>query len=346
MKLPETAAETWRTHRAALHRVADDEAEPSRLLLGGGTILSARWRHRESVDIDVLLAGRRNAYALRPGGRLDLAVAVGGETVQVKEHRITVRTPEGVLDVTTSEPELEGCETAIDVEGRNETVLSTAQILRGKMNRISMALPRDAFDVITAARAEPEALEIAFNSLSAQQRTIVEEHLENANEAIAAGAAEALAGVPDHYRTPPETMGRDAARALRKHEYERVQIHRTRDGITVLTFPRHGTPRALTHGPDARRALMTSGIAEYLDANSTVSSYEAEKALNALAARNETGSVLDTGDADTVAATKAAGLKDGAAPAREAGRAAGGGGRTKDGTPARGGRPPKSPWPA
>ena len=101
MRLRGSAADTWRKHRAALHALADDEAERSDLVLGGGSILNARWHHRESIDIDMLLPGRRNANALRRGGRLDLAAAVGGTTVREKEHRVMVRTREGVLDVTT-----------------------------------------------------------------------------------------------------------------------------------------------------------------------------------------------------------------------------------------------------
>ena len=62
MKLSKAAADTWKAHRAALHRIAGDEAEPSRLLLGGGTILNARWGHRESVDIDLLLPERRTLH--------------------------------------------------------------------------------------------------------------------------------------------------------------------------------------------------------------------------------------------------------------------------------------------
>lgn len=298
MKLRGPAARTWREHRAALHALAADDAEPSNLVLGGGSILNARWGHRESIDIDMLLPGRRNAAALRRGGRLDLAAAVGGTTVREKEHRVTVRTPEGVLDVTTMKPELPGLERRIDVEGRSETVLATAQILRGKLARVRTALPRDAFDLITAARADPLALEIAVNSLSAQQRTAAREHLTQANSVIADRATDALAGVPKQYRTPGETMGTDAARTLRNHEYERVQIHRTEDGILVLTFPKHGTPRALDHGHDIDAAIRETGIGEYLDANSTVSSYEVEKTLASLAEKSETGLVLDTADAD------------------------------------------------
>ena len=75
MKLSEPAENLWRTHRDTLHRIADDIAGPSRLLLGGGTILNADWGHRQSIDIDVLPPERRNVTDLHPGRRLDLAKA-------------------------------------------------------------------------------------------------------------------------------------------------------------------------------------------------------------------------------------------------------------------------------
>ena len=302
MKLPPAAGAAWRAHREALRRIARDESQPSRLLLTGGSVLAGEWEHRESIDIDLLLPERRSIDDLGPGRRLDLEAATGGAIIRQTRYRITARTPEGVLDVTAMKPELEGCEREIEVEGATQTVLSTAQILRGKLARIKKALPRDAFDLITAARAAPAALEIAVNALSPQQRRAAKTHLRDSNEEIAITAGETLAGVPRQYETPTETMGIDAAEALRQHEYTRVQIYKTRNGISVLTLGRHGTPRVTSSTGDASRALRDSGIGEYLEANSTVSSYEVQKALEALTESQEEGLVLDTegGDEEVV----------------------------------------------
>ena len=170
MKLPTAAAAAWRAHREALRRIARDESQPSRLLLTGGSVLAGEWEHRESIDIDMLLPERRSIDDLGPRRRLDLEAATGGTIIRQTRYRIIARTPEGVLDVTAMKPELEGCEREIEVEGATQTVLSAAQILRGKLARIKKALPRDAFDLITAAKAAPAALEIAVNALSPQQR--------------------------------------------------------------------------------------------------------------------------------------------------------------------------------
>ena len=52
------------------------------------------------------------------------------------------------------------------VEGSNETVLSTAQILRGKLARATRKLGRDVYDIDTATEADPKSLEIAVNTLT------------------------------------------------------------------------------------------------------------------------------------------------------------------------------------
>ena len=165
------------------------------------------------------------------------------------------------------QPPLAGCERRMNVEGGIETVLSTAQILRGKLERIRKALPRDAFDLIAAARTDLSALESAVNSLSPDQRVTAKEHLRQSNSRIASAAGSALAGVPERHRTPHETMGRDAARALHTRVHAGANL-RGRDGIIILTVARHGTPRTATMENDPEAALRSSGIAEYLDANS------------------------------------------------------------------------------
>jgi hypothetical protein len=296
MKLREHAGTVWRKHRSPLHRIAADEKQPSRLLLGGGSILAGEWNHRESVDIDVLLPGRRTVDELGPGRRLDLAAATGGRITRQTRYRITAYTPEGVVDVAAMKPEFEGCERRLEVDGAPETVLSIAQILRGKLARIDKALPRDAFDLLTAAKAAPDALEIAVNALSADQRQAAREHLRNGNTAIGEAAGEALAAVADRYRTPADTMGRDAAEAIRRHEYTRVQIYITATGIAIVTVARHGRPRTRSYeNPDPAEVLRVSGIGEYLDANATSSGYEVEKTLEGMRENRTEGLIVEIG---------------------------------------------------
>ena len=46
------------------------------------------------------------------------------------------------------------------IDGRLETALSSAQILRGKLERADEPLARDVFDIVKANEKEPDALEV------------------------------------------------------------------------------------------------------------------------------------------------------------------------------------------
>ena len=191
-----------------------------------------------------------------------------------------------------------GIEREINVAGRNETVLRASQILRGKLRRIHKALNRDAFDLITAANTEPVALEIAFNALDADSRVKAREHLRSRDRRDATDWTHGLFEVPARYQTPLSTLGADAAETLARHEYTRVQIHQRGTETTVLTFPRHGNPRTLKIIGSPDTATRKSGMQDYLDNNTTVSSCEITQALHKAATNTGTTLVLDTADDD------------------------------------------------
>lgn len=77
LTLPEPAAGLWKASRDALSELMPEEGTWERHL-GGGTILAARWDHRESTDIDIVM---RSVFSLdglaEPGRRLHPAGAAG-----------------------------------------------------------------------------------------------------------------------------------------------------------------------------------------------------------------------------------------------------------------------------
>ena len=66
LTLPQSAAALWASKRRIVHAIPPEmfrsNIPPH---LGGGTILAARWKHRISTDIDVLLPGRNTLIDLR-----------------------------------------------------------------------------------------------------------------------------------------------------------------------------------------------------------------------------------------------------------------------------------------
>lgn len=173
MTLPEPARTLWLAARDALaDGLRRSEQEEPAYALGGGTILAARWRHRRSFDIDVIvppetqLAERRNSLE-ESFQRLHAEVVIHE---RLNKARITPTGNQGVIDVWAREPMLGKAVLNEDVEGRRERTLTTAQILRGKVERAAMQLARDAYDVLTASRNDAPALEAAITPFHAKRR--------------------------------------------------------------------------------------------------------------------------------------------------------------------------------
>ena len=134
--------------------------------LGGGSILSARWDHRLSRDLDVHLqmttTEDRRAVLDRAAG------ACGGYRIEHPQFRRIEfeRNKDNHVDVSFAAPEPRGGETTAIVDGEPTTVLSTAQIMSGKLWGRGMHSPaRDLIDIAACGKAEPKALEIAVNGL-------------------------------------------------------------------------------------------------------------------------------------------------------------------------------------
>ncbi len=222
MTLPEPARTLWKRHHKAIDRIAAAPGGESRTMLGGGSILAARWRHRESTDIDILLPDRDNIADAGEGGPLDLAAATGGRHEGSTRERLIVILENGKLDVAAIQPQLPGLESQTAVEGRSEQVLDNAQILRGESYRTDRGVTRDAFDMAVAADEDPRALEVAVNSLDEARTQIICHNLLTMNDDMVKDAKTTLRGVPPKYEKYLGRMGDAAADAAWNHRYTHV----------------------------------------------------------------------------------------------------------------------------
>ena len=299
MTLPEPARTLWRAHGAALQAAAEAHGTENRLVLGGGTVLAARWKHRDSSDLDLLLPDRESLKDTGPGGRRDLAKATGGKYNEINASQINITFAEGKLDLTAVEPRLPGLEAVTDVEGRQVTVLANAQILQGKCFRTEKGVTRDAFDIAVAGEADPRSLEIAINSLSNRDARVIRHNLITSNDAMVTQAEEGrLTGVAPRYQKYLDHLGIAAAEAIDAHRYTRVRILATEKGIRIETQTEgSATPRRDEYtGQDAAKTLVESGIGAYLNTNSKQDSRELGWTLDDVAAKRWTGTVFDSYD--------------------------------------------------
>ena len=294
MNLPEPVRHAWRQHRNTLHRIAE-YGSGGRLLIGGGTILAARWGHRLSEDIDVLLPDRDAVRDTHPGKRNDLAKATGGTVQGSWKDRIRVRVKHGLLDVRATRPELRGLEKNASIEDETVTVLRTAQILRGKLKRSHQGLARDAFDLIAAAKADPKALQHAVNALDKSETDVVRANLEDANDDIADIAEDALMGTGREFERDTSRLGLDAAQAVDNSRYERVRIALDGDKLTIERWAAKRKERPETHTADqVANALLESGIGEYLKANHELHETMAGQGIAELQRQRRQGPIFDS----------------------------------------------------
>ena len=275
LKLPAAAAGLW----AMVRDVVDDAMaslgeEPARYRIGGGTILAARWEHRESFDVDLTLPadtalGRLKAEQGDPSGFEARLEALGGRPVYYpdpKLWRVAFDDGKRGLDLWAHEPEIGAGEEQRTVHGRAETILSTVQILRGKLERADMRLPRDVFDMAKAVAKAPMALESAVNAISAKsaEHIALDWYWNGAD--IAKEAPDQLLGIPNHERIAPEKLGNLAAHAITRAIYTQCRVE-TRDGaieVTTATKDRRPYTRRIAVD-EAADTFEASGLNGYLE---------------------------------------------------------------------------------
>ena len=91
LTLPGPAGELWAAKREVIHSLpAEVFGQPIRPHIGGGTTLAARWKHRLSTDIDILLPGRNTLIDLLQDDERNVVRRLGGEPEAVTDRRAKI----------------------------------------------------------------------------------------------------------------------------------------------------------------------------------------------------------------------------------------------------------------
>ena len=228
MTLPEPARRLWLLAYGAIEEHVNALSRgPHEIRLGGGTVLSARWKHRTSYDIDLTLSpeAKTTRLAAENNPALDAALRALGGTPEHEPPNYRVRFETGWLDIATLEPRPAKGATATAVHGKTVQVLSTTQILRGKLERGTRSPVRDVFDFITARAIDRSGLAAAVNCLAAPRVHEIAFWWDQANEKLGTEAGAQLSHVPGPFRRDPATLGAQGAETLRGAIYERAAIY-------------------------------------------------------------------------------------------------------------------------
>ncbi|MCY4634882.1 MAG: nucleotidyl transferase AbiEii/AbiGii toxin family protein [Acidobacteria bacterium] len=262
LRLPNPARELWLETRDVVRRALEQLQPGIEYRIGGGTVLAALWKHRGSFDVDLQvpkgtklaelqgaaygwLHAELERLGAKPGyrPRLNLFTITRGEEEPERQE----------VQVWAHEPEIGRGHARVPVEGREETVLSTAQILAGKLKRATRHPARDVYDVAKAAEVEPVSLEIAVNTVphdvvgEAALTWIV------SYGKIGSEAHQRLVGLAPGEERRHYEIGKTGAKALLEARYAHLRLGIEDDRIVV---------EAVTHGGTPRRLTMAAGEAE------------------------------------------------------------------------------------
>ena len=246
LTLPAPAQTLWRRAQQVIHEELQQFGTPR---LGGGTTLGARWEHRESSDIDLTIepepGGRPvpvSSAIMTPGshllsrlGGLDIGT-VKCEILTEAQFHVTFHDPDDDSEIrfgldiasVSATPRL-GHREAL-VEGFPAVVLSTTQILTGKLHRWGEATLRDAIDFDHAARRDRDSLTFAVNTLSSIETEARKEKFQLAAGNFATTDDPVIRRMDPEHRPDQSTLGQATADIIHGLRYAEVGIT-VRSGI-------------------------------------------------------------------------------------------------------------------
>ena len=244
MRLPEPARTTflagWPAVESAAGRAGIGAEE---MRLGGGTLLATRWRHRSSVDVDLMVdpdVHLGGLYRELLGGPLPargwtIEYSRRLDKVLVTEPASLQKTPygdeRGRFDIWAKTPDPEYGVTTSMIEDRNFRTLSNVQILGGKITRGTKALPRDVVDFSVGSEKDSLSIEHAVNRWPPEVAATIANAWTMALETWRAEDWKELEIVLNvSSRDALEIVGR-GPEALRAAIYETVRIEKVRNDV-------------------------------------------------------------------------------------------------------------------
>jgi hypothetical protein len=243
LTLPEPAAELLRrTHRILDAHLTPHTPDRSGWAIGGGTILSARWRHRASRDLDLHLHPRTELARLaqRHNPELWRAMTAAGATRIRIEGAPTFVFRNGrielIMDLPTPRLGHNEAELRSGPETVQATVLSSAQILAGKLRYRSLAPPvRDLYDVAVGQETTPVQAAIAVNAVNQWSLSIATVGWLERRERYQLEAASEILDVPERYKALQADPATHATAAVAAARYHTIDIRVTEQGVVVRT---------------------------------------------------------------------------------------------------------------
>ena len=241
VSLPEPGRSLLKRTYPLLVRRLGEVPGPVGWTVGGGTILAARWRHRQSKDLDIkvnpypgweFVSRLTNDPELRDDVMNEMADAGATEGALIADKQAVYyfgdpmdpRTP--IVELFQAEPSLEEAPIPTLADGLEIWTRSTAEILAGKWAGRRLNMPvRDAFDWGVAGLKDGLAMQRAMaTAASAPELDAVVEMLETAHTRMQAESPDELWSVAPEFETLHADPARAAALAIGRWAVQEVRV--------------------------------------------------------------------------------------------------------------------------
>ena len=239
LSLPEPAAGIL----ARTHAILDQHVTPytpgrEGWALGGGTLLSARWKHRRSTDLDLHIHPDTGLALLQPEHNPELwrKMKAAGATRIELENPPTIHFREGRIELLRTRPTPLRQPRYARFESGVAKVLGTAQVLTAKLKHRRLFAPvRDLYDIAVSARTEPAETAVAVNSLDGREFGATRARWLARKPLYERDAREELVGVPEEYEGIQSDPAAHAASVLKAARYHMIDVRVTGNAIIVQT---------------------------------------------------------------------------------------------------------------
>ena len=275
LTFPEPAADLLaRSHEILDRHVTPHTPGEAGWAIGGGSALAARWQHRWSKDLDIIVGSETEFARLTEAENPDLwreMRAAGATTIESEgtlRFKFGERQVEVLGDELTPATGQELTELTCGDAVVRATMLSTAQILYSKLHHRGFGAPvRDLYDMAVAYRCARGALAIAVNARPDRLVRTAAWTWSAQNDDYRKDAEAELRDVPAEYRHIQENPGFHAETAVTETRYEFMTIDVTPGTIAVRygsdTFERQAVYRT---SAEARERFEADGLNSALKA--------------------------------------------------------------------------------
>ena len=276
LQLPSPPGDLWEHIRSSLDEALGEVLDPGeQWALGGGTVLAAEWEHRATKDIDLKLEPGTREDRLEPEQNrhyLTTFEALGATEWHGTGNQLVVSFGETLVDLFESRSRPKGAQLTRSVNSRPERVLSSGQILAGKLTGRGLLSPtRDVYDVAVARRVDRKALEIAVDCLSRKTIEQITKRWEGLTLYHQGKARTELKSVPEAFRDIAANPAAHAVEGALDCRYRQVALRWNRGRLEVQTLTEDGEQRneTLASGSKAEieGGVERSGLADYIVRN-------------------------------------------------------------------------------